>query len=66
MINWRKLFKIFGARVAVTRDFDGDIRYRFIYKDPFGGLRCRKVYGFIHLNDDGTCSNGYVEKWKEI
>lgn len=68
VLMWRKLFKIFGARVVATQDFDGAIRYRFIKKTPFG-IRCNSMLRdcSVILNEDGSCSGkSYVHYWKEI
>lgn len=64
---WRKLFKIFGARVCATQDFDGEVRYRFIKWSVFGERRCRAIVGWVTLNGNGTCSGkSYIRTWKEI
>lgn len=68
---WRKWFKIFGAKVVQTMDMDGDVRYRFAYKNEFGGFKARRIWGWAKLNDDGTCSllNGnscYVKRWTYV
>jgi hypothetical protein len=67
---WRKLFKIFGAKVVATQDHDGAIRYRFASKDSWGDLRCSAIIDFdnsVVLNKDGSCSGkSYVTKWMEV
>ncbi|NYV67618.1 hypothetical protein HYI36_20270 [Bacillus sp. Gen3] len=61
---WRKLFKPFGARVVVTVDFDGEVRYRFATFTPDGvivrGIGIRRI---LKLNGSGS---GYISKWYEI
>ena len=66
---WRKLFKRFGARVVVTTDHDGEMRWRFAFKNPRGGYRARSICGWVDLNEDGTCNtagNSYVERWQAV
>jgi hypothetical protein len=66
---WRKIFKLFGARVCATEDHDGEVRYRFVRSSPFGKKVCRPIgiSGWVTLNEDGTCSGkSYVKRWKEV
>ena len=66
---WRKLFKPFGARVVVTTDHDGEMRWRFAFKDPRGGYRCRAISGWVRLLDDGTVKtlgHSYVVEWQKV
>ena len=67
---WRKTFKcLFGVKVIVTTDMDGDMRWRFRFRDPHGGYRVRAIMGWIKLEDDGTChtpTHFYVTKWQLI
>lgn len=66
---WRKLFRIFGMKVVVTTDHDGEMRWRFAFTDPRGGYRCRAIMGWVRLNDDGTCStkaHSYVSFWHPV
>jgi hypothetical protein len=61
---WRTLFKPFGARVIVTVDYDGSIRYRFA-KFTKEGVICEKIFGKVILPLDGSgCT--YIVKWFEI
>jgi hypothetical protein len=65
---WRKFFKIFGATVVMTEDYDGVIRIRFAKKTPFG-LRCGSIYDHlsVELNPDGSCSGKcYVKRWAKL
>jgi hypothetical protein len=62
---WRKFLKIFGKRVVMTVDFDGEVRYCFAKETPLG-LVASKIDGKILLNSDGTVSDSYVKKWVEI
>jgi len=69
---WRKLFKVFGAKVVETTDYAfgvcGDKRYRFA-RTVDGKMYCSGILGGneILLNDDGTCSGlSYVNSWKLI
>lgn len=63
---WRTFFKRFGARVVMTVDFDGTIRYSFAKQTPLG-LSAKKIFGEILLNDDGTVSGqSYINKWVEL
>ena len=66
---WRKLFKVFGAKVVVTTDYDGEMRWRFAFKDPRGGYRARAIIGWVVLNEDGTCTTEahlYVKRWQAV
>jgi hypothetical protein len=60
---WRLFFKRFGAKIVVTSDFDGEMRWRFAFRDPRGGYMSKSILGWVHLNDDGTCHHSYVTKW---
>lgn len=64
---WRKIFKIFGARVVMTIDMDGEIRFRFATETP-AGLTCRSIYERnVICNADGSTSGcGYVRRWYEV
>ena len=65
---WRKFFKIFGATVVMTEDYDGEIRIRLAKNTPFG-LRCRGIFGplSVELNPDGSCSGKrYVKRWVKL
>ena len=65
---WRKFFKLFGATVVMTEDYDGDIRIRFAKNTPLG-LRCRGVCKplSVELNHDGSCSGkSYVKRWVRL
>jgi len=64
---WRVLFKVFGARVVMTADIDGEIRYRFAIMTPFG-LMCRSIMNRdVICNEDGSTSGcGYVSRWREV
>ena len=67
---WRKLFKIFGAKVVVTTDFDGETRWRFVFKDSKGDYRVRGIACWVRLLEDGTVErwphggSHYVRKWR--
>ncbi len=65
---WRKIFKLFGFKVVVTCDFDGEVRYRFAKSTPFGMRACAILPAWeLILNEDGTCSGkDYVKKWKLV
>lgn len=63
---WRLLFRPFGMVVVVTTDHDGELRWRFAFRDPRGGMMARAIVGWVHLNEDGTVntpSRSYVVKW---
>lgn len=65
---WRKLFKIFGARVVVTVDFDGEIRYRFA-QFTSGGIVVTQIANKVMLPLDGKCTlkpGVYIKEWYEI
>lgn len=60
---WRLIFKhLFKATVVVTTDYNGEMRWRFAFRDPRGGYRCKAIYRWIRLYEDGTCDL-YVESW---
>lgn len=65
---WRRLFKIFGCCIIMTVDWDGEVRFRFLKQMSTGQLMCRKISGWILLNEDGSVSspNSYVKYWKYI
>lgn len=67
---WRRLFRIFGAKIVATEDCDGEVRIRFVYSTPYGP-KCRAIcYSdglCVTLNSDGTCSGkSYVERWSRL
>lgn len=66
-IMWRRLFKIFGAKVVITTDMGGEERVRFAFKHPNGGYRCRKIHGFLRMKEDGTFyKDCYVDSWEWV
>lgn len=61
---FRKLLnKLFGWIWVATRDFDGDVRIVRAKPNPFG-WKCKKLWGYIDMNKDGTFTNSYVRKWR--
>jgi hypothetical protein len=61
---WRTWFKPLGARVTMTMDFDGDIRFRFA-KFTKHGVIVSKITGKILLPLDGSGA-AYIRKWIEL
>ena len=62
---WRILLAFLFPIVATT-DYDGEIRWRFVFRDPRGGYMCRAIMGWVHMNEDGmitTPGHSYCEKW---
>jgi len=61
---WRLIFKrLLGARVVTTIDHDGEIRWRFAYRNG-DKFYARGIMGWIELKSDGTCAGKiYIEEW---
>ena len=65
MSNWRKCFKLFGARVACISWNDGEIMWRFIRNTPFGLRAVMHGRNWIKLEAAGKTSSASLE-WKEV
>jgi hypothetical protein len=63
---WRKLFKIFGAKVVILYHHDGDIHLRFAKSIGDGRYICTVICDKAILFPDGTVTKSYINKWEEI
>jgi hypothetical protein len=61
---WRTWFKPLGARVIMTEDIDGEIRFRF-GKFTKHGVIVNKIIGKVLLPLDGSGA-AYIRKWIEL
>lgn len=55
----------------VLEDYNGEWYYTIKQKSPFDNTFYARIYfwtnvGKVTLNDDGTVSNSYVQKWTPI
>lgn len=61
---WRLILKhLFKMKVIITTDHDGEERWRFAFRDPLGGYRCKSIARWVKMYKDGTCDDGYVQSW---
>lgn len=63
---WRRLFKKIWP-VVKTVDYDGDIRFRFVFTNGHD-IYCRAIMRWVELSSDGTIKDkmSYVEKWERV